>query len=145
MRTEQININLTTDAVDVQSASELPATGCGGECIFVGRTRPESNDQHGELVALKYDCYQKMAINQLTKLSNEAITQFGVEHIKITHSVGTVNIDAASVVIAVQSNHRDAAFSACRFLIDQLKQQVPIWKHEMWADRSTWADGKLLT
>jgi molybdopterin synthase catalytic subunit len=141
MCVEQITIYFAEDAIDIQSASELPAMGCGAECVFIGRTRPESNGQHGDLISLKYDCYQEMATNQLTKVAQEAIVQFGVEHIKITHSIGTVKIDEASVVIAVQCPHRDAAFSACRFLIDQLKEQVPIWKQEMWADGSTWADG----
>ena len=145
MRKEQININFTEEAIDICSVSELPPAGCGGECIFVGRTRPEMNGNHGELVALKYDCYQEMAIKQLTTLANEAITQYGVGHIQITHRVGTVPINEASVVISVGSDHRDSAFLACRFLIDQLKLQVPIWKQEMWAGTSTWADGAPIT
>ncbi len=141
MPKNQINIQFTENAVDVALASILPAIGCGGECIFVGRTRPEVNQTHGELLALHYDCYQEMANKELQTLAQEAIQRFEVRHVRVTHSVGRVAIDEASVVIAVSSNHRDDAFTACRFMIDLLKQRVPIWKKEMWADGTTWSNG----
>jgi molybdopterin synthase catalytic subunit len=137
----QIEIRFEVDAVNVDQASMLPSIGCGGECIFVGRTRPEINTAHGELLALQYDCYQEMAENELRKLAEEAINRFEARHVRVTHSVGRVAIDEASVVIAVASDHRDDAFTACRFMIDLLKQRVPIWKQEMWADGTTWKDG----
>lgn len=136
-----IDITFEQDTIDVRNASTLPSIGCGGECIFVGRTRPEENAIHGELVALQYDCYEDMAEAELRKLVEEAINRFEVRHIRVTHSLGRVAIDEASVVIAVASNHRDDAFTACRFIIDLLKQRVPIWKQEMWSDGTTWSDG----
>ena len=145
MTIPQIDINFVNDAIDVEAASTLPAIGCGGECIFVGRTRPEKNESHGELTALQYECYQAMALKELHTLAQEAIDRFSVRHIRVTHSTGVVPIDAASVVIAVSSNHRDDAFTACRFLIDLLKQRVPIWKQEQWADGTTWSDGHPIT
>ncbi len=141
MSNKQIDIQFTVNAVDVASASVLPSIGCGGECIFVGRTRPENNEHNGDLLALQYDCYQEMAETELQTLAQEAINRFEARHVRVTHSVGRVAIDEASVVIAVSSNHRDDAFTACRFLIDLLKQRVPIWKQEMWADGTTWSDG----
>ena len=140
----RISVHFVNGEVDVQKHSQLPAIGCGGECIFVGRTRPEFNAQHGNLVELSYDCYETMAQTQLEKLATEAVARFSVRAIHICHSTGSVPVDAASVVIAVGSDHRDDAFLACRFLIDLLKSQVPIWKQEMWADGTTWSDGKPL-
>lgn len=137
----QIEIRFDAEAVNVEQASMLPSLGCGGECIFVGRTRPEENETHGALLALEYDCYQEMAETEIRKLAEEAINRFDVRHVRVTHSVGRVAIDEASVVIAVASDHRDDAFTACRFMIDLLKQRVPIWKQEMWADGTTWKDG----
>ncbi|MDP6542086.1 MAG: hypothetical protein QGF07_04795, partial [Phycisphaerales bacterium] len=59
-----ISVNFVEGEVDVPKYSLLPAIGCGGECLFVGRTRPEQNDKHGNLIELKYDCYQSMAQSQ---------------------------------------------------------------------------------
>ena len=137
----KIQITFEHKSVDVEKASALPSIGCGGECIFVGRTRPEKNQKHGALVALSYDCYEEMAERELRKLAEEAINRFEIRHVCITHSVATVPIDEASVVIAVSSDHRDDAITACRFLIDLLKQRVPIWKQEMWEDGTTWPIG----
>jgi len=134
-----ISINFVDGAVDVTKHSMLPALGCGGECVFVGRTRPEHHALHGELVELKYDCYQAMAATQLKQFANEAHARFNARAINICHSTGSVPVDAASVVIAVACNRRNDAFLACRFLIDSLKSQVPVWKQEVWTNGKTWS------
>jgi molybdopterin synthase catalytic subunit len=139
-----ISVLFVDGEVNVPKHSQLPAIGCGGECVFIGRTRPEYNKQHGDLVGLLYDCYQTMAQSQLEKLAEEAAVRFSVRAIHISHSTGTVPVDGASVVIAVACDHRDDAFLACQFLIDLLKLQVSIWKQEIWADGTTWSDGKPL-
>jgi molybdopterin synthase catalytic subunit len=141
MAKNQIDIQFTAEAIDVGLANVLPSIGCGGECVFVGRTRPQNNKHHGELLALRYDCYEELAEKELHALAQEAIDRFGVRHIRVTHSIGRVAINQASVVIAVASDHRDDAFTACRFMIDLLKQRVPIWKQELWADGTTWSSG----
>jgi molybdopterin synthase catalytic subunit len=141
MSESQIHIEFTNLPVDVTTASTLPAIGCGGECIFVGRTRPEHNQTHGELIALQYDCYQEMAEKELRTLAQEVINRYEVRHVRVTHSVGKVALNEASIVIAIASDRRDDAFTACRFMIDLLKQRVPIWKQELWADGTTWKDG----
>ncbi len=134
-----ISVLFVEGEVDVSKRSLLPNIGCGGECIFVGRTRPDHHEKHGKLLALHYDCYKKMAQSQLEKLAEEAVARFDVRVIQICHSCGEVPIDGASVVVAVGSNHRDDAFLACRFLIDLLKLQATIWKQEVWVDGATWS------
>jgi molybdopterin synthase catalytic subunit len=141
MNIKRIDIQFSQNAIDVPKASTLPSLGCGGECLFVGRTRPENNLVHGELIALNYDCFQEMAEKELYTLAEETIKRFQARHIKVTHAIGKVAINEASVVIAVCCDHRDDAFTACRFIIDLLKQRVPIWKQEMWADGTTWSEG----
>jgi molybdopterin synthase catalytic subunit len=136
-----ISVQFVEGEVDIQKHSTLPTTGCGGECLFVGRTRPEHHDKHGELLELSYDCYQTLAQTKLEQLANEAVARFGVRTINICHSTGSVPINGVSVVIAVASEHRDDAFHACRFLIDLLKLHVPIWKQEIWEDGTTWSAG----
>ena len=140
----QIQISFVENAIDVENASLLPSLGCGGECIFIGRTRSEKHDTYGQLSCLLYDCYRHMAETELISLAEEAINRFGVLFVKVTHSIGRVDVDEASVVIAVASNHRDDAFVACRFMIDMLKQRVPIWKQEQWVDGTTWPEGAKL-
>jgi len=141
---QQIQINFVPSAVDVRSASVLPPSACGGDCIFVGRTRPEQHTTYGDLTALQYECYIDLATQELENIAHEAIARFSASYIRITHSIGLVPIHEASVVIAVSCAHRREAFSACQFLIDLLKQRVPIWKQEKWADGTTWSEGKEL-
>ena len=140
-----ISVLFVEGEVDVSKHSLLPNIGCGGECIFVGRTRPDHHEKHGKLIALHYDCYKKMAQSQLEKLAEEAVARFNVRVIQICHSCGKVPIDGASVVIAVGSNHRDDAFLACQFLIDLLKSQATIWKQEVWAEGTTWSTSNTTT
>jgi molybdopterin synthase catalytic subunit len=140
-----ISVVFVEGEVDVPKRSLLPSIGCGGECIFVGRTRPDHHEKHGKLIALHYDCYKKMAQSQLEKLAKQAVARFDVRVIQICHSCGKVPIDGASVVIAVGSNHRNDAFLACRFLIDLLKLQATIWKQEVWADGTTWSTSNTTT
>jgi molybdopterin synthase catalytic subunit len=140
-----IQISFNHEAIDVEKASALPSIGCGGECIFVGKTRPEDNPTHGKLLALSYECYEELAEREIRTLAEEVINRFEVRHVRVTHSVSTVKVHEASVVIAVSSDHREDAFTACKFMIDLLKQRVPIWKQEMWEDGTTWSNGIPLT
>ena len=75
---------------------------------------------------------------------NEAIQQFSINAVRVTNTIGSVPVNGASVVIAVGSDHRDEAFLACRYLIDNLKVRVPIWKQEAWTNGSIWVDGNQL-
>lgn len=141
MESGQITIEFAEGAIDVSKASQLPTIGCGGESIFIGRTRPETHSAHGSLHSLTYDCYKEMAVLELQKIAEEAINRYAVQYVRVTHAVGTVGINEASVVIAVSSHHRADAFTACHFIIDLLKQRVPIWKQEDWEDGTTWKEG----
>ncbi|HKD74161.1 MAG TPA: molybdenum cofactor biosynthesis protein MoaE, partial [Ktedonobacterales bacterium] len=67
---------------------------------------------------------------------------FGVREVAIVHRLGRLHVGETSVLIAVSSAHRGAAFDACRYVIDTLKKTVPIWKHEQFADGAVWADGE---
>lgn len=112
----------------------------GGECVFLGRTRLERHPQHGELRQLSYDVYHEMAERLLREIAQQAIERFGCVFVRIHHSVGEVPIGQASVLVQVACGHRDKAFEACRFLIDQLKREAPIWKRERWERGETWSE-----
>ena len=143
-RDPQVLIEFRTGQVDVSTASELPSMGCGGECIFVGRTRPETHCRHGTLTALVYEYYEPLARTEIEAIAQEMIDRFSIRAMRVTHSIGKVKINEASVVIAVSTDHRNEAFQACRYLIDNLKDRAPIWKREEWKTGATWVGGNTL-
>ena len=112
----------------------------GGIDLFVGTTRQWTGDK--ETVRLEYDCYAAMALKEMERLAGEAQARWPVERVCILHRLGIVPPAEASVVVGVATPHRADAFAACRYLIDTLKQQVPIWKREVYADGETeWVEG----
>ena len=113
----------------------------GGECVFLGRTRLETHPIHGDLTALEYEAYLPMAERLLDDLAHTAAQQWPCLAVLLHHALGRVPIGEASVIVRVVCEHRNEAFEACRWLIDSLKQQVPIWKKECWADGTSWAPG----
>src|SRR5690242_1882894 len=83
-----------------------------------------------------------MALQEMESLAVQALQQFQVRDVAIVHRLGRLGIGETSVLIAVASAHRAAAFDACRFAIDTLKRTVPIWKKEHFIDGTVWADGE---
>ena len=113
----------------------------GGECVFIGRTRLEMHPIHGALTALDYEAYRPMADRLLEELAQSAGTRWPCLSILVHHAIGRVAVGEISVVVRVVCEHRNEAFEACRWLIDELKLQAPIWKRECWNDGATWATG----
>jgi molybdopterin synthase catalytic subunit len=83
-----------------------------------------------------------MALKQMDALATEARTRFGVRQVTLVHRLGRLNVGETSVLIVVASAHRAQAFEACRWVIDTLKQTVPIWKKETFVDGAVWAAGE---
>lgn len=102
--------------------------------VFVGTTRRYTEGR--ETVELTYEAYETMAVAEMDRLADEACARWPLTGVAIHHRVGTVPVGEISVVIAVSSPHRAAALDACRFLIEGLKADVPIWKRERYADGS---------
>ncbi len=122
------------DAAAVTAAVADPTT--GATCTFIGTTR----DHHdGRVVTeLEYEAYPEMAVAELEKIGAEAQRRWPIARVAIVHRIGVVPIGEASVVIAVSSAHRIAAFEACHFAIDRLKEVVPIWKKERFDGGEQW-------
>ena len=129
------------DALDVATAfTYLQTPRAGGIDLFVGTTRQWTAEK--ETTRLEYDCYEAMAIKEMERLAEEALSRWPVERLCIFHRLGVVPPAEASVIVGVATPHRAEAFEACRYLIDTLKQQVPIWKREIYADGETeWVEG----
>jgi molybdopterin synthase catalytic subunit len=112
----------------------------GAAAVFEGVVR--NNTRGRKTLYLDYEAYEEMALKQMEELAAQALGQFRVRDVAIVHRLGRLEIGETSVLIAVASAHRGAAFDACRWLIDTLKRTVPIWKKEHFVDGAVWADGE---
>lgn len=104
----------------------------GAISTFIGVTR--NYTAHLSVDYLFYEAYEKMSIKMMTRIGGWAKEKFDIEKIAMTHRIGRVNIEEASIIIAVSSGHRKAAIDACHYAIDTLKEKVPIWKKEFLKD-----------
>jgi len=111
----------------------------GAIVLFDGIVRDNSRGRKTRY--LEYEAYEDMALAQMQQLADKAIADFSIRDVVLVHRLGRIEIGESSVLIAVFSAHRAAAFDACRWLIDTLKQSVPIWKKEFFEDGAVWAQG----
>jgi len=112
----------------------------GATLVFEGIVRNQTRGR--KTLYLDYEAYEEMALEQMESLASQALQQSQVRDVVIVHRLGRLEIGETSVLIAVASAHRAAAFEACRWLIDALKRSVPIWKKEHFEDGAVWADGE---
>jgi molybdopterin synthase catalytic subunit len=108
----------------------------GAIATFIGTTR--NNNEGRRVIALDYEAYPEMAQKELLRVGDEAKQNWQICRIAIVHRIGPVQITQPSVIIAVSSAHRDAAFAACRFAIEEIKRTVPIWKKEVYEGGEVW-------
>ncbi len=104
----------------------------GAVLLFVGTVR-DVNDGRG-VSGMEYSAYRAMAERELADIAREAAEQFGTDDVAVEHRLGTLALGESSVAIAVAHPHRGAAYDASRYLIEQLKKRVPIWKLEHYVD-----------
>lgn len=130
-------IRLTDQPIDVAGMVDAAEdAGAGGVVLFVGTVRDQTR---GRAVArLEYEAYPPMAVSEMEKIAATARERFDVREVDIVHRVGVLRHGEAAVAIVVRAAHRGAAFDACRFAIDTLKETVPIWKKEVYEDGETW-------
>jgi MoaE-MoaD fusion protein len=112
----------------------------GAALVFEGVVRNQTRGR--KTLYLDYEAYEAMALEQMEALAAEALQKFQIRDVALVHRLGRLDIGETSVVVAVASAHRAAAFEACRWLIDTLKRTVPIWKKEYFEDGAVWADGE---
>jgi molybdopterin synthase catalytic subunit len=131
-------ILLTRDPIDYDALTEsVRRPHCGGVVLFLGTVRDLTGEQ--VTVALDYEAYPDMARKKLEEIEAETRSRWPVGDIALVHRLGHLEVNDISVAVAVSCPHRAEAFAACRHAIDRLKQIVPIWKKDNWADgRSEW-------
>jgi molybdopterin synthase catalytic subunit len=108
----------------------------GGIATFIGCARDFSEGR--EVTQISFDAYGSMAVAEMNRLRDEAITKFGLLDARIVHRVGVVGAGDQIVFIAAGAEHRAPALQACHWLIDELKQRVPIWKKEITPQGDAW-------
>ena len=126
------------DSVGVAAAVKAGAD--GAVCVFDGIVR--DNTRGRRTLYLEYEAYEEMALSQMRGLAAEALAKFGVREVAVVHRLGRLEVGETSVLVVVASAHRGAAFEACRWVIDSLKNTVPIWKKEFFEDGAVWVDGE---
>lgn len=129
-------IELTRDVIDTQAVLDRAGSPAAGAVVlFLGTTRAVTAGKETE--SLDYDSYGLMAERKLAELESEARDRWPILKCEIVHRLGHLEIGEASVAIAVSTPHRVAAFEAGQWLIDTIKEVVPIWKKENWSDGTT--------
>ena len=125
------------DTIDVARAyNELSDANSGGTCVFVGTVREFTKNER--VMSLEFETYKEMALKEMDKIADSAFQKWDLNKVVIHHAVGIKNVKEPVVVVGASSAHRDACFEACRFLIDTLKETVPIWKKELFENKSVW-------
>jgi MoaE-MoaD fusion protein len=134
-------IALTHHPIDPAAITRFLKRGEDGALVlFDGVVR--NNSRGRRTLHLFYEAYEQMALAQIRFLAAQALADYPIRDLAIVHRLGRLDIGETSVLIAVTSAHRAAAFDACRWLIDTLKQTVPIWKKEFFEDGAVWVQGE---
>jgi molybdopterin synthase catalytic subunit len=129
-------IRLTHEPIDHHALTEqVRRPGCGAVVTFLGTVRDLTDGR--VTTALDYDAYPGMAEKKLAEIEAETRARWPVGDLALVHRLGRLDVGEVSVAVAVSCPHRAQAFEACRHAIDRLKELVPIWKKENWADGST--------
>ena len=133
----KIDIKISSTPLNPEDANTFVTNElCGGIVTFIGTARKFT--QNKEVLRLEFEAYEPMAIKEMTKIAEQILQDFPAEKVAIHHRVGTVGLKEIAVIIAVACPHRKAAFAACEYAINTLKETVPIWKKEIFEDGEVW-------
>lgn len=133
------SIKISSEKLNIQECYDFVSDpSCGGIAVFVGTVRNAT--QNKNVTQLDFSTYRPMAIKEMQKIADIALEKFGVKKIAIHHAEGMLQIKDVPVIITVSSPHRKAAFDACQYAIDTLKETVPIWKKEYFEDGEVWVN-----
>lgn len=132
-----INISISGKPLNIQSCIDwVMSPQSGGTDVFIGTVRDSTKGK--KVIRLEFEAYEPMALKEMEKIAAQAYEKWPVQKLLIHHRTGTLEVGEVPVLIAVSCAHRAAAFEACRYVIDTLKQTVPIWKKEVFEDGEAW-------
>ena len=127
-------LDVPLSTTDCQAWAAAPEN--GGLALFVGTVRNHTSGR--EVLRLDFEAYAPMAVSEMRKIALTITERWAGSRVAIHHRVGSLEVGETAVIIAVGTAHRAAAFAACQYAIDTLKQTVPIWKKEIFADGEVW-------
>ena len=129
---ESINLFfLTTEALETLPSLDVPE-GAGAVISFLGRVR--NHNEGRRVLSLEYAAYQELAVKEGRRILEEASQRFPLQALRAVHRTGHLKIGDGAVVVEVASSHRGEAFDACRWIIDEIKERVPVWKKEYYEE-----------
>jgi len=132
-------IEITSEPINVQKVvTAAYRDDCGAVDVFIGTVRNHSRGK--DITRLEYEAYPEMAVKMIQRIIDEAEKKWPVKKVAVSHRTGVLKIGDIAVVIAVATPHRRESFAACQYIIDRLKEIVPIWKKEIATDGETWID-----
>jgi molybdopterin synthase catalytic subunit len=108
----------------------------GGQALFIGTVRNQTQDK--KVLKLLFEAYIPMAEKEMEKIAHQIYEKWGALKVVIHHRIGELDVGEIAVIIAISTPHRSAAFEACQYAIDTLKETVPIWKKEIFDDGEIW-------
>jgi len=133
------SIKITSEKLSLEECYEFVTDdSCGGIVAFVGTVRDSTKSK--DVTQLDFSTYKPMAIKEMQHIAEIAIKKFEIKKMAIHHAEGMLQIGYIPVIITVGAPHRKAAFEACEFAIDTLKETVPIWKKEYFSDGEVWVN-----
>lgn len=112
----------------------------GSDLVFIGRVRNNSRDK--DVTLIDYEIYPEMALKELNKIADEAIVKYKLNRCIIVHRYGKIYPGETSIVIIVSTPHRAETYDGSRYVIDEIKKRVPIWKKEHYTDGSEWLSNR---
>ena len=134
-------IKIQREDIDIEEILEsVKSPASGGVVTFLGTVR--DNAERHSVAKMSIEVYEEMALKQLGAIESEAQEKFGVHEIAVIHRYGDLEVGDNIVFIAVAAGHREEAFKACKYVIDELKQRVPIWKKETTPEGEFWVEGE---
>lgn len=133
------SIKISSEKLNLDKCYEFVTDdSCGGISAFIGTVRNSTKNK--DVTQLDFSTYKPMAIKEMQKIANVALEKFKIKKIAIHHAEGVLQIGDIPVIITASAPHRKAAFEACEFAIDTLKETVPIWKKEYFSDGQVWVN-----
>jgi molybdopterin synthase catalytic subunit len=136
-------IRITNNRLSLQEIMpELEDNTAGALSIFIGNVR--NRGRSGNISEIYYESYNKMAEQKMREIENETKTKWEIKKLVVFHRMGNIKVGETSIIIGVSSEHRNEAFEACKYVINNVKTRVPIWKKEISNESQKWVEGILL-
>ena len=140
---DEFLIQITNNQVSLKVVmSEIEDNSAGAVSIFIGKVR--NRGKFGNVSEIYYEAYREMAEEKMREIENEARKKWNIKKLAAIHRIGNLKVGETSIIIGVCSEHRHEAFEACKYIINNVKNRVPIWKKEISDESQKWTDGILL-